>query len=237
MKQRIICKALAVAVIILLSLSVTPSIGISNNDDTTPPVTIISLNGTISEHGIYSTEVEVTLNATDDLSGVNVTYYDLDGNGDEIYIEPFLVTSHGMHMIVYWSVDNAGNVEEYKDVHFEIDFIPPNIGLSWKLLDNKSIEFNPWVSDDGSGSYKVEYYIDNAYMHTSYWEDSFNWIWKPPHWGTYLISGIVYDRAENTDQDWIDVYISRSRIGTYSMFQYLLDQFPLLEVFLRILNI
>ncbi len=209
------------------------------DNDTTPPVTNVSLNGTLSEHGIYSTHVEVTLNATDDLSGVNITYYMINGGKNEIYIEPFLV-GDGMYNIFYWSIDNAGNAEDYKVVDFEIDLVPPYITLHYEKIKYNKFEFNPFTDDYGSGAYKVEYYIDDEYMHTSYWEDShsFIWIWTPPEWGRfYLVKSVVYDRAENTDYDLIRVDFPRNIIDINLWYQNLFERFPLLEVFLRILNL
>lgn len=207
-----------------------------DDNDTTPPVTNISLNGTLSEHGIYSTPVEITLNATDDLSGVNVTYYDI-GDGDEIYVEPFWEIEQGGHCIIYRSVDNAGNIENWKHVNFQIDLYPPHIGLAYEILENKSIRFIPSVYDNGSGVYKVEFYINNEYKHTDYWNDSFGWIWDPPFWGHYYVVGIAYDSAEHTGQDELDITFPRSILDINQWYQYFSERFPLLEVLLRILNL
>jgi len=211
--------------------------GLRDNNDTTPPVTNISLKGNISKYGIFYSNVEVILNATDDQSGVNVTYYDLDAGGDKIYYESFMVTEHGWHALLYYSVDNAGNVEDWKVAYFDIDLIPPLIHLCWDRLDNKSIKFISEVYDDGSGPYKVEYYIDNKYMHTSYLEDYFNWIWDPPGQGHYVASVIVYDKAEHTGWDEIGVDVPRTRTGTYSLFQWFFERYPTMEVLLRIMRL
>lgn len=70
------------------------------NIDLTAPVTTESTSGET-----------VTLTATDNLSGVAVTYYTLDGGAQQTYSSPFTVISTAPHTISYWSVDNAGNVE------------------------------------------------------------------------------------------------------------------------------
>ena len=214
MKREWLVKTLALSIVVLfIVIIVTPAIGclqiqenvLSNNqinkyillneNDTTPPVTNISLKGNISEHGIFTSDVEVTLNATDDLSGVNVTYYQLDIGKINIYIEPFIVTGHGWHDLVYWSVDNAGNVEETKFIYIEIDLIPPLLELYWYTSDNNII-FTPWIFEEGSGVYKVEFYIDDKLMNTSY-DLPFEWIWTPKILGIHIASCIAYDRAEN----------------------------------------
>lgn len=77
-------KALAVAVILLFfSVGVVPSTGIIVfNDDTTPPVTTHSLNPPEpdGDNGWYVNDVEVMLNATDDMSGVKEIRYKI-GDG------------------------------------------------------------------------------------------------------------------------------------------------------------
>jgi len=209
--------------------------GSKDSNDTTPPVTNISLKGKISAHGVFSSEVEVTLNATDDLSGVNVTYYDLDANGDEIYNEPFIIIEHGWHGIAYYSIDNAGNVEKLKIINFFIDLIPPEICLSFKRLYNKSIKFNSEVFDIGA-VYKVEYYIDKEYKHTAYSNNNFNWIWTSPTPGYYVVKSIVYDKADNTGFDEIGLDIPRSRSVVNQWYLMFLERFPIFERLLELVN-
>jgi len=213
--------------------------GSNGKNDTTPPVTNISLEGNMSKFGFFSSYVKVTLNANDDQSGVNVTYYNLDGGNKEIYYEPFIVTGHCSNLIEYYSVDNAGNVEKRKWDDFVIDLEPPHIGLSWRRLHNNSIEFIPEENDDCTGNYKVEYYIEDEYMHTTYEEDNYKmvWIWTPPHPGYYVASAIIYDRAENTGWDDTGIYVPRTRVETYLIFQWFFERFPNMEVFLRIMNL
>ena len=210
MKNTLFKKGLVVGIIALfIGLVFIPSFNaISNFEDSTPPVTNISLNGTMSEFGIFTSDVEVTLNATDDMSGVNVTYYRLDIGELDTYIEPFMVTGHAWHVLAYWSVDNAGNIENTKFVYIEIDLIPPEIELYWNKLDNKSVIFEPYIVDLGSGIDKVEYYIDNNLKYTAYSGD-FCWLWTPNNTGRFLVSGVVYDRAGYSARD--DIYINIPR--------------------------
>lgn len=223
MKKEWLVKSLALDVVLFIVIIVTPSIDclqiqenvlsgnqinkyiLLNENDTTPPITNISLKGNMSEHGIFTSDVEVTLNATDDLSGVNVTYYRLDIGKLNIYIEPFIVTGHGWHVLAYWSVDNAGNVEETKFIYIEIDLIPPLLELYWYTSDNNII-FTPWIFEEGSGVYKVEFYIDDKLMNTSY-DLPFEWNWTPNISGLHLASCVAYDRAENFNRSDRDIDI------------------------------
>jgi len=100
----------------------------SVGDDTTPPVTNCTLdppepNG---DNGWYVSNVGVTLNATDDVSGVESTWYRID-DGDWILYNgtPFVVSEDGEHMVEYYSFDQAENQEDTKSVDFKIDNTPP----------------------------------------------------------------------------------------------------------------
>jgi hypothetical protein len=90
--------------------------------DTTPPVTTASFSGT--------NPVTVTLNATDDESGVNHTYYNLDSAGYVEYTAPFTVSVPGNHTIMVYSTDKAGNSETPHSYLFTV--AQPPIGITIK---------------------------------------------------------------------------------------------------------
>lgn len=87
--------------------------------DTTPPVTTCTLEG-IFDGAVYISNVMVVLRATDTWSGVNTTKYRLDDGAWTDYAESFNVTNDGSHMILFYSVDNAGNQEMEKNTTFII---------------------------------------------------------------------------------------------------------------------
>jgi hypothetical protein len=98
------------------------------NYDTTPPVTTAILDPPVpnGENGWYIHDVRVTLMATDDDSGVNVTYYQINYEGWEVYSYSFIVVD-GKNTVQFYSVDNTGNTEEVKQVDINIDSMPPMI--------------------------------------------------------------------------------------------------------------
>lgn len=93
-------------------------------DDHTPPVTDCILTG-IMQDDFYISNVTIKLNATDDFSGVNATYYSIDNGNVSVYSTPFIVTGNGFHTVTYYSIDNASNIEAPKNATFTIVLAAP----------------------------------------------------------------------------------------------------------------
>ncbi len=100
--------------------------------DDTPPVTTAALEGDMNG-SVYISDVTVILTATDDNSGVNYTMYKIDDGAWTTYNEaaPFVVTGNGDHVVAFYSVDNAGNIETQKTVEFTIQY-PVTIAITIK---------------------------------------------------------------------------------------------------------
>ena len=64
----------------------------------------------------------MVLTATDNLSGVAATYYQIDGGQVLTGTSP-VVSGSGTHTLTYWSADNAGNLEASRSVTVKIDKI------------------------------------------------------------------------------------------------------------------
>lgn len=88
--------------------------------DTTPPVTKALLSGTQVSNSVFTSNVQVTLAATDNASGVASTTYRLDNGAQITYSGPFTVTGLGLHVLRFGSVDVAGNVESNSGTSFTI---------------------------------------------------------------------------------------------------------------------
>ena len=87
--------------------------------DTVAPVTTDSLSGTL-DGAFYTSNVQVTLKATDSGSGVKATDYSVNGGATQTYASPFAVTTLGANSVSFQSVDVAGNTETAKTVNFTI---------------------------------------------------------------------------------------------------------------------
>ena len=110
-----------------VAVNVETSHSVSVSVDNVPPVTTSTLSGTAGSNGWYTSSVQVTLSATDNLSGVAATYYTLNGGGQQTYASAFAVSGDGTHAVTYWSVDNAGNVEATHSVTVKIDGTQPTL--------------------------------------------------------------------------------------------------------------
>jgi hypothetical protein len=125
--------------------------------DTTAPVTTATLGGTLSG-GIYHSAVQVSLNATDTGgSGVQYTYYQLDGGATTTYSgAAFTATALGSHTVKYWSVDSAGNTEATKTTTFTIATAPGALSTPapGTVLAGSSVAFT-WTPGYGVQSYQL----------------------------------------------------------------------------------
>lgn len=97
-------------------------------------------------------EVSVTLMAEDGLSGVEATYFSLDGGAAQRGTS-VLVSGDGSHTISYWSVDRAGNVEAAHALTLLADATAPTITINGAraYTVNELVEITCVASDALSG--------------------------------------------------------------------------------------
>lgn len=89
--------------------------------DTTPPVTGVSVDGTKNSAGAYVGRARVTVSATDEHgSGVDRIDYSLDGGPYLAYTVPVVVDRAGPHTLAYRATDKAGNTAAALTVTFTV---------------------------------------------------------------------------------------------------------------------
>jgi hypothetical protein len=95
---------------------------------TTPTLSSPSPMGT---NGWYVDNVEISLNAEDDCSGVASTEYSLDNGATwQPYNGSFIVSQEGATVVLYRSTDRAGNTESMVSTTVLIDKTAPTVTLS-----------------------------------------------------------------------------------------------------------
>ncbi len=72
-------------IVLVLNVSTQFMVAGATVIDNYPPITNASLSGTLGANGWYISNVSVHLDAVDNGSGVNQTYYNLDHSGYVIY--------------------------------------------------------------------------------------------------------------------------------------------------------
>lgn len=96
------------------------------NIDKTPPSTVVYTSGSRGEDNWYRSNVQVALNGIDDVSGYKTSFYSLDnGESYKEYFTPIALSSEEDYKILYYSVDNAGNIEDKKSIEIRIDKTAP----------------------------------------------------------------------------------------------------------------
>jgi len=177
-------------------------------NDTTPPVTTIYFvppepNGL---NNWYISDIKITLEATDDISGVDFIKYLLDDNDWMIYTSPLIIKSDGYHRITYYAVDKAGNVEQPSEVvRFKLDQTKPVIAMNYtwegNLWQGYEFIFTATCTDAMSGMEKVEFYFNECLQKTVTGPGP-DYVWGPflpPSTCDIRIKGIAYDKAGNLD--------------------------------------
>ncbi len=109
--------------------------------DSTPPVTTAGTWPAPNVAGWNRTAVVVTLTATDDISGVARTEYDLDGLGPMTYRAPTTIPDEGVHQLGFHSIDHSQNLEDRRQLEVRIDLTAPEVVIYYDpLADDLVVE-------------------------------------------------------------------------------------------------
>ncbi len=93
--------------------------------DKTAPVTTAKVTGTEGTNGWYTSDVNVTLSATDEGTGVKSTEYKVNGGQWTAYSQAISLTTAGTTQVDFRSTDHAGNVEATQSLTVKIDKTAP----------------------------------------------------------------------------------------------------------------
>ncbi|GGP74292.1 glycosyl hydrolase [Streptomyces variabilis] len=139
-------------------------------EDTTAPEATAKVSGTRNDQGAYVGSASVTLEATDEGSGVDRIEYALGADAAwQPYTAPVVVDQVGTHTLRHRALDKAGNVSEEKSVEFTVvapptdDTTPPETSATVDGEQNADGHYidmatvTVTASDTGSGVNTIEY--------------------------------------------------------------------------------
>jgi hypothetical protein len=142
--------------------------------DSTKPITVSTVNGTLGTNDWYVSPTSVTLAATDDGSGVSSISYSLDSGNTWMTYSTALSFGDGTHTILYKATDNAGNVEDAQTLVVKVDSAAPVTthtvtGTSgtndWYVSD---VVLSLSAVDTNSNIYQTEYSLDGGITFSVY---------------------------------------------------------------------
>jgi hypothetical protein len=198
---------------------------ISGKKDDTPPTTMMTMTGTMTDAGWYSTPVQCKITAIDVGAGMGSIHYILDGHETVVAGETasFTVSGNGAHNLEYWGVDKLGNVETPHHIvpTFRIDAgSPPSIAITAPepglyLFGNKLIGLSKvfiigaftieaTASDAESGVYRVQFMLDGDVIGEDT-EAPYSCYCAVKHMGAGTIKAIAEDFSGNTAEDTLDI--------------------------------
>lgn len=101
-----------------------------NIDRTNPTTTVAAPSG-------WTQNGTLTLSASDNLSGIDVTHYVIDGTVPQTGTT--FTLSDGIHQVEFWSVDKAGNAESPTSIQVKVDGGAPAIAHSVAPAPNPAL--------------------------------------------------------------------------------------------------
>jgi len=178
--------------------------------DATEPHTICTFSRNESD-GWFNKPVSISLNAIDNLSGVEETYCSVDSESLEKY-EEIINLGEGTHILHYFSVDRAGNAESIIKKEVKIDKTPPEIKLKSPsngiyVFNKKIFNLNSTVvignitiyieaNDYFSGVKKIELYLNGEYKANST-SSELKYELNKKYFGIYRVKIVAEDFASN----------------------------------------
>jgi C1A family cysteine protease len=130
-------------------------------NDHAAPTTILAITGTSGINGWYTSSLSVTMTATDDLSGVNKTWFKVDSGPWTRYSSAISIGTDGHHTISFNSTDIAGNIETTHIVALNIDRVAPT---GSHQINNDTMLLQG--ADATSGVRSITYHMDGGEINT-----------------------------------------------------------------------
>jgi len=140
--------------------------------DITPPTTTIDVNGIQGSNGWFITDVIVSLDAIDDLTGIDKIEYSFNDIDWDDYTASLSISTEGTTIIYYRAIDNAGNIEATSSTVIQIDKTTPDTTIDFI----GTMGFEGWYTtnvdillsalDEFSDIDKIQYSFDSDNWYT-----------------------------------------------------------------------
>lgn len=99
--------------------------------DYTPPQTAIVMESPPNIHNWYQTPITYTFVATDDMTGLGITWHkfttETEWHKFEYYFPPLNISAAGVHTLTYYSTDKVYNAETPQTTTLKIDLTAPTV--------------------------------------------------------------------------------------------------------------
>jgi hypothetical protein len=209
----------------------------SSEIDIQPPTTTISPSGEMVNSDWYTGQVTVTLEATDDASGVDYTMFRIDNGTWSTYGSPSEITQSGIFTIEYYSVDKAGNSEDIGSITLSLDNSEPTSvsGSDTSITSGSTLGLDGSDSGDDVGIQSYAWKIEKdgtliAILQGPYQTYAFTAL------GDYEVTLTVRDYAGNTDDSSFLVHVTEPEDDWISDWWFIF-LIPIILVFLIFLAI
>ena len=202
MKNEIVSKTLVlVSIFLFINVIINPIITGNNFvDDTTPPITTHALDPSTpdGENGWYVSNVNVTLNATDDMSGVKEIKYKVNNGATQTIIGDngtFILDKDKDNLsIEYWAIDNVGNEESHHTFYIDMDQKKPLVELTYEITEEGDLIFTAEAVDQTSKMNRTEFYLNDILQDTIFGPGPL-YIWQFLVGYDYTVSGFISNRT------------------------------------------
>lgn len=181
------------------TLNVTDNNGAYDTDtcdvtvDTHPPTTTVNISGNKGNDDWYKSNVTITFHVNDTLSGAKETYYRIDNGSWNKYTTSIIISKEGIHLIEFYSYDNAMNKENIKNKTIKIDKTKPVVNIispkekrlyifgrdilpARKTIVIGKITVIACASDNISGISKVSFLVDDKEV-ANFTKPPYEWKW------------------------------------------------------------
>lgn len=193
--------------------------------DLTPPLTVHKVGGLNINGKVLSAASDIWLEFSDNISGVAITRFAFNNEGDKIYSGGkinFRYLPEGENTLSFYSMDNVKNTEERKKFEFFFDKTPPIIAtdiLGDRFIVDDRIYFSGRTKlkitavDNKTGIKSLRYAIND--LNFKDYEEPF---YLPSQQGIHIVRYYAVDSLDNATADLKNLRFDEFKHNTSKIF-------------------